>query len=59
LRMVHGDAAASARMFMVELMKGSRGALEVLPPLLVYDRAGGYTEEMLRIYGDSSGRLRR
>jgi len=59
LRMVHGDATAAARMFMVELMKGSRGALEVMPPLLVYDLAGGYTEEMLRIYGDSAGRLRR
>lgn len=59
LRMVHGDATAAARMFMVELMKGSRGALEVMPPLLVYERSGGYTEEMLRIYGDSAGRLRR
>ncbi|HZV82904.1 MAG TPA: tRNA1(Val) (adenine(37)-N6)-methyltransferase [Geobacteraceae bacterium] len=58
LRMVHGDATAPARMFMVEMMKGSRGGLEVLPPLLVYD-AGGYTPEMLRIYGDegSAGRL--
>jgi len=59
LRLVHGDAASAARIFMVELMKGSRGALEVLPPLLVYDGAGYYTEEMLRIYGDSAGRLRR
>lgn len=56
LRMVHGDAGSPARMFMVELMKGSRGGLEVLAPLLVYNAAGGYTEEMLRIYGDS-GRL--
>lgn len=56
LRMVHGDAASPARMFMVELMKGSRGGLEVLAPLLVYNASGGYTEEMVRIYGDS-GRL--
>lgn len=61
LRLVHGDASAPARMFMVELMKGSRGKLEVLPPLLVYDADGGYTREMLRIYGDdgSFGRLLR
>ena len=59
VRMVHGDASAPARMFLVELMKGSRGALEVLPPLLVYDGAGGYTDELSRIYGDSSVRLRR
>lgn len=57
LRMVHGDGASAARIFMVELMKGSRGTLEVMPPLLVYDGAGGYTQEMLRIYGE--GRLRR
>lgn len=50
LRMVHGDAAAGARMFMVELMKGSRGSLEVLPPLLVYDGEEGYSREMLGIY---------
>jgi len=56
LRMVHGDAGSPARMFMVELMKGSRGGLEVLAPLLVYNAGGGYTEEMSRIYGDS-GRL--
>ncbi len=56
LRMVHGDVAAPARMFMVELMKGSRGGLEILPPLLVYGADGGYTGEMLRIYGeDGSG----
>jgi tRNA1Val (adenine37-N6)-methyltransferase len=58
LRLVHGDAGAPARMFMVELMKGSRGGLEVLPPLFVYDAGGGYSAEMRRVYGsDEPGRL--
>ncbi|GFE57781.1 tRNA1(Val) (adenine(37)-N6)-methyltransferase [Geobacter sp. AOG1] len=35
LRMVHGYGDADARMFMVELAKGRKGELRVLPPLLV------------------------
>lgn len=37
LRMVHGDKSAEARMFLVELAKGSKGGLKVLPPLFVHD----------------------
>lgn len=59
LRMVHGDINAPARMFMIELLKGSRAALQVLPPLLVYGADGGYTDEMLGIYGSEDGRLLR
>lgn len=60
LRMVHGDINAPARMFMIELLKGSRAALQVLAPLLVYGADGGYTDEMLGIYGESEdGRLLR
>jgi len=35
LQMVHGDVTLPARMFMIELIKGKKPALEVLPPLLV------------------------
>ncbi len=35
LQMIHGSIDAPARMFMVELIKGRKGALQVLPPLLV------------------------
>ncbi len=51
LRMVHGSMGAEARMFLVELVKGRKGDLVILPPLFVYGRDGGYTEEMARIYG--------
>jgi tRNA1(Val) A37 N6-methylase TrmN6 len=51
LRMVHGDEGAPARMFMVELAKGRRGDLEVLPPLFVYGGGGTYSSDMKRILG--------
>ncbi len=35
LRLVHGGETAEARMFLVELAKGRRGELKVLPPLFV------------------------
>lgn len=38
LRMVHGTLAAEARMFLVELAKGRKGELTVLPPLVVRGR---------------------
>jgi tRNA1Val (adenine37-N6)-methyltransferase len=54
LRMVHGNAVAGARMVLLELAKGRRGDLEVLPPLFVYGDDGEYSEEMNRIL---SGRV--
>lgn len=51
LRFVHGTAAAEARMFMVELVKGRRGDLVIEPPLLVYDDNGMYTSEVKIICG--------
>lgn len=50
LRMVHGNTAAPARMFLVELMKGRTGELRVEPPLMVREADGGYSAEKLRIY---------
>ena len=52
LRMVHGDARSGARMVLLELTKGRRCELEVLPPLLVYGGEGKYSEEMHMILGD-------
>ena len=50
LRMVHGNSAAPARIFLVELMKGRTGELRVEPPLMVRETDGGYSAEKLRIY---------
>ena len=38
LRFVHGDENGEARMFMTELVKGRKGELKVLPPLLLGKR---------------------
>jgi tRNA1Val (adenine37-N6)-methyltransferase len=41
LQMVHGGPSLPARMFLIELFKGRRVSLEVLPPLLVQDSMYG------------------
>jgi tRNA1Val (adenine37-N6)-methyltransferase len=51
LRMIHGTAQAVAKMFLVELAKGSRGDVTVEPPLIVHDQLGGYSGEVARILG--------
>jgi tRNA1Val (adenine37-N6)-methyltransferase len=49
MRMVHGNARASARMVLIELAKGRRAGLEVQPPLMVFEADGEYSEEVKRI----------
>jgi tRNA1Val (adenine37-N6)-methyltransferase len=49
LRMVHGNSGAAARMVLLELAKGRRGDLEVLPPLFVYGADGEYSAEAKRV----------
>ena len=49
LRMVHGNSGAAARMVLLELVKGRRGDLEVLPPLFVYGADGEYSAEVKSI----------
>ena len=51
LRLVHGTAQAVAKIFLVELAKGSRGDVKVEPPLIVYDDSGEYTAEAAAILG--------
>ena len=51
LRMVHGTAQTVAKMFLVELAKGSRGDVTVEPPLIVYGDSGEYTAEAAAILG--------
>ncbi len=51
LRMVHGNCSAEARMFLIELVKGRKSELAILPPLFVYEENGGYTQEMEMILG--------
>lgn len=51
LRMVHGNAAAEARMVLVEMVKGRKGELRVMTPFFVYGEDGEYTAETEAILG--------
>jgi tRNA1Val (adenine37-N6)-methyltransferase len=52
LRMVHGSAAAPAKMFLAELAKSRRGSTAVLPPLIIRGEDGTYTPEIMNILGE-------
>jgi tRNA1Val (adenine37-N6)-methyltransferase len=43
--MVHGTIGAKARMFLVEMVKGRKGTLQILPPLVVRNADGSYTAD--------------
>jgi tRNA1Val (adenine37-N6)-methyltransferase len=49
LRTVHGSLGTEARMVLLELAKGSRGVLTVMPPLQVRDAEGNDGMEMERL----------
>lgn len=51
LRLVHGTPSAEARMFLIEMVKGKKCEMKILPPLFVHDEQGGYTREVERIFG--------
>ncbi len=51
MRMVHGICDAPAKMFLVELAKGRKGTVAILPPLIVRDDRGDYTSEIQAILG--------
>lgn len=53
LRMVQQRADKAPKLFLLEGRKGGkRGFLNVLPTLLIENAQGGFSEEMLAIYGD-------
>ena len=52
LRMVQPKAGKAPNMMLLEAVKGARpGGLKVLPPLLVHNEDGSYTQEIYEIYG--------
>ena len=50
LRFVHPSREAPATMVLVEALHGGRDALEVLPPLVVYEAPNVYSAEMQAIF---------
>jgi tRNA1Val (adenine37-N6)-methyltransferase len=60
LQTVHAFANKEAKQVLVEGQKGARQGLKILPPLIIYDQPGQYTQQLLSIYyggkdGDKSG----
>jgi len=54
LRLVHSRSGGSAAFVLAEGVKGGRERLNVLPPLIIHEEAGGYTREMTEIFRDLS-----
>ncbi len=51
IRFVHSYKDSEAVMFLLEAVKGGRTFAKIEPPLIVYDKPGRYTKEILEIYG--------
>lgn len=50
IRFVHPRAGCEANMVLVEAARDGRPEVRLLPPLIVYDEAGDYCPELMRIY---------
>jgi len=56
LRWVHSFVDKPAWIFLGEFVKGGGAGLEVLPPLVMYNNDGSYTEGTLKAYSLTSGK---
>jgi tRNA1Val (adenine37-N6)-methyltransferase len=52
MRLVHPVPNRPAKMVLLETVKGRKGALEVLPPLFLFDTSGAYSPDLKEIVGD-------
>jgi tRNA1Val (adenine37-N6)-methyltransferase len=50
LRLVHPAENKEPAMVLIESVRGGKPMLKVLPPLIIYDENGKYTDEVYRIY---------
>ena len=51
MRLVHPYADKEPNMVLIEGLRGGKPRMKVEPPLIVYQKDGNYTEELLQIYG--------
>jgi tRNA1Val (adenine37-N6)-methyltransferase len=54
MRLIHPYRDKPASLALIESVKSAGTGLRVLPPLVVHEPGCGFTEEMLRIYGQSA-----
>jgi tRNA1Val (adenine37-N6)-methyltransferase len=50
IRFVHPFECDEAKLVLVQMIKGAQASLKVMPPIVVYQRPGCYTEEVYRYY---------
>ena len=50
LRTVHSFWQKEAKLILLEAQKRERGQLQLLPPLIIYNQPGEYTEDINRLY---------
>ncbi len=50
LRFIHSEEDGEAVLVLIESTLGGGSFLKVMPPLVIYDKNGGYTQEYERIY---------
>lgn len=50
MRLIHPYVEKEPNMVMIEAVRGGKSRITIEPPLVVYEKAGVYTEEVLRIY---------
>lgn len=51
LRLVHSYIDRKASLYLLEGMKNRPGRLNILAPLVIYEKPGKYTEEIIQYYG--------
>lgn len=51
LRLIHPRAGRSAKLLLLEAVKGGGTGLTVEPPLVVYEQSQSFTDELRRLYG--------
>lgn len=50
MRFVHSYCEREPNMVLIESSRGGKAMLKVLPPLIIYDKSGKYTDEIYKIY---------
>jgi tRNA1Val (adenine37-N6)-methyltransferase len=57
IRFIHSFRERSARLLLLEARKSAPAELKVLPPLIIYEKPGQYSAEILSWYGKEVGSL--
>lgn len=51
LQFIHGRPKQKAKLFLVEAIRGGSTGVEILPPLIVHNADGSYSDAVNRLYG--------